>query len=124
MCSCARPPGRRCTSRPFAAIEVRNEPYALFDPDISPDGRRIAFAAPTGLFEVDVRTRRLRRLVTAPKRLGLRWPRYSPDGRSLAYAHGLGGAESRIVRVLSLERGAPQTVARGMVTPTRPPLRP
>ncbi len=65
------------------------------DPDLSPDGRLLAFAAPEGVVVLDLGTGERRLVAAAPARA----PRFSPDGGRLAYLDGAG------VRIADLAGG-------------------
>ncbi|MEO0649683.1 MAG: hypothetical protein AAFZ65_03275, partial [Planctomycetota bacterium] len=104
-------------SAPFA--DLRERPIQLFadgqrEPDLSPDGRRLAFVAPVdGVEQLHVATLddpAPQVLTDAPRRV--REPRWSPDGESILYlVDGPGDRpERRAVHVLPLLGGTSRQV--------------
>ncbi|MHC4860199.1 MAG: TolB family protein [Planctomycetota bacterium] len=80
------------------------------DPDVSPDGARVVFVRDEGVAEIDLTTGIVALLVpgSASK------PRWSPDGRSLAYL--FEAAESIEVRIASRDSGGSLGAAIGVAT--------
>jgi Tol biopolymer transport system component len=75
-----------------------------WDPALSPNGKRVAWATPDGILVSAVSGGSPRRLVA-----GGRCPQWSPDGRSIAYLSGTNGS----LRLVRASGGASQTVFKG-----------
>lgn len=86
----------------------RRRARGIFTPALSPDGKRIAFAALGDLWIADVAGGEPARLTQTPADES--YPRWLPDGSGLAYLCAPPGADCE-VRVLEMEKpGAPRTV--------------
>jgi len=97
--SVARWQNRRRTEIP--GPNERRRARGIFTPALSPDGKRIAFAALGDLWIADVAGAGSARLTRTPADES--YPRWSPDGRWLAYLCAAPGVECE-VRVLELEK--------------------
>lgn len=103
--------GRLEVTAPAAEpVEVDLATTGTGRPIWSPDGARIAFATPTGLYVVDADGTDLRRLAESPdERIPTAPPSWSPDGGSLAYLSGRpvpgnpGGTDEVLLTAFSLE---------------------
>lgn len=115
-----------CTSsladpRPFEAMDLFNIEYAA-DPQISPDGKRIAYVrrgfdvmkdtARTSLWMIDVKSGSQQPLVDVGR--GVSYPRWSPDSRRLAYI--ADGQHGRQIMVFWLKTGNSVAITQ-LVTP-------
>ncbi len=102
-------PGRAMTPRDITAI------VWVSDPQISPDGRRVAFVATTlsedkdeylsNVWVVDTAGGAPRRFTAGPKRD--REPRWSPDGRHLAFVSEREGKKKGQLYVMPADGGEP-----------------
>ncbi len=103
-----RPGAAQIDIKPGAMRQISHDPGLELDPDISPDGKMVAFVTgPVGQTHLVIRQVAGGRPIAITKDFsgGQRWPRWSPDGNQLAfYSEGsiyvvpaLGGVPRRII---------------------------
>ena len=83
-----RPERKDTTLSPGTTKQITYEPGLEIDPDISPDGKMVAFAAgPTGRTHIAVRHASGGRPIEITRDFPgtQRWPRWSPDGMQIAF---------------------------------------